>query len=69
MLQKIKFTLLIAAIAFTLIVALQNTDPMGVEILFYSISLSKTVLIMPSCSPRAIALPLPMKGNRPTLTS
>jgi hypothetical protein len=30
---------------------------------------SKTVLIMPSGSPSAMALPLPMKGKRPTLTS
>lgn len=46
MLQKIKFTLLILAIAFTLIVALQNTERMDIDILFYSTSLPKTVLIM-----------------------
>lgn len=46
MLQKIKFTLLILAIAFTLIVALQNTGPTDIEILFYSLNLPKTVLIM-----------------------
>lgn len=46
MLQKIKFTLLILAIAFTLIVALQNTESTKIEILFYSLELPKTVLIM-----------------------
>jgi uncharacterized integral membrane protein len=48
MLQKTKFTLLIVAIAFTLIVALQNTEATGITILFFSLSLPKTVLIMAS---------------------
>ncbi len=46
MLQKTKFTLLILAIAFTLIVALQNTGPVDINILFTSLRLSKTVLII-----------------------
>ena len=46
MLQKLKFTLMVFAILFLLIVTLQNTAPTEVQILLYQVTLPTTVLLI-----------------------